>query len=151
MKSMTILISALLLAGCVTSKIETPPGYHELDSPYGVDYKALSADACAITVSTVDNPKDADLYFVAETSRNHVVRSLGYTLKGEQPVKTDSGLAGKEMLFTHEEAGVQRTYLLTVFVTGGVGGKIVRVQAGGESSKLDEDLPKVRKAIATLK
>ena len=151
MKPMTILISALLLAGCVTSKIETPPGYQQLDEPYGVDYKALSADASAITVSTVDNSKDADLDFVAETSRNHVVRSLGYTLKSEQAVKTDGGLAGHEMLFTHEEAGVPRTYLLTVFVIGGMSGRIVRVQAGGENSKFDKDLPKVRKAIATLK
>ena len=151
MKPTTILTAALLLAGCAASKIETPPGYQELDKPYGVDYKAMSSDACAISITTVDNPKDADLDFVADTSRNHVVRSLGYTLKGEQAVQTDSRLAGKEMLFTHEEAGVERTYLLTVFVRGGMGSKIVRVEAGGESTKFDADLPKVRKAIATLK
>ena len=151
MKPMTILISALLLTGCVASKIETPAGYQELDDVYGLDYKALSADASAISVDTVDNPKEAKLDFVAETSRNHVLRSLGYTLKSEQLVETTGGLTGREMLFTHQEAGVQRTYLLTVFVTGGMGGKIIRVQAGGESSTFDPDLPKIRKAISTLK
>ena len=151
MKPMTILISALLLAGCVASKIETPAGYQELDDVYGLDYKALSADASAISVDTIDNPKDAKLDFVAKTSRNHVLRSLGYTLKSEQPTKTTSGLTGREMLFTNEQSGVKRTYLLTVFVRGGMGSKIIRVQAGGESSKFDADLPKIRKAIATLK
>jgi hypothetical protein len=150
MKTIALLLPVVLLTGCVGPKIETPAGYQEVEAPWMADYKALSAEASAIRVDTIDNPKDAKLDFVAETCRNFVARSLGYTLAGDEPVKTAAGLEGREMLFTHEQAGVKQTYLLAVFVRGGMGSKIIRVQAGGEAAAFDKDLPKVREAIQTL-
>jgi len=150
MKTIALMLPLVLLAGCVGPKIETPAGYQEIEPPWGLDYKALSAEQCALTVDTVDNPKDAKLDFVAETCRNFVTRNLGYTLAGDEPVKTASGLEGREMLFAHEQAGVKQTYPLAVFVRGGMHSKIPRVQAGGEAAAFEKDLPKVREAIWSL-
>ena len=151
MKAIAITIGLLLLAGCAGARLETPAGYQELEDVEPLDYKAVSAEGCAISVRSWENPKEAKVDFVAAAGKNHLLRSRGYKLEDEADVTTESGLDGKEMLFSDESAGEQRLYLLTVFVRGGLVGRILIAQAGGKKELFDKDLPKVREAIRTLR
>ena len=152
MKAIAILsIPLLLLAGCAGGRLETPAGYQELADVRPLDYKAVSAEGCAIHVRSCENPKDAKLEFVAAACRNHLTRAKGYRLEEETEVTSKGGLKGQQMLFSHEAAGVQRLYLLTCFARGGVGGRLIFVEAGGEKERFQKDLPAVREAVLTLK
>jgi hypothetical protein len=46
---------------------------------------------------------------------------------------------------------VQRLYLLTCFARGGLGGKLILIEAGGQKQHLEKDLPAVRQAVLTLR
>ena len=135
-----------LLAGCVSLK--TPDGYAERTHTGGYAYKAISTDASVIAVAEYHN-EDKDkgsLAYWAEAARKQLTLSRGYIFEEQGEFKCPQG-RGSWMRFAHKYRGTDYLYLLGIVVDGST---IYALEAGGEKTVFEKDLPNVIKAFGTL-
>ena len=142
----TFVVAAALLSGCIS--LGTPDGYAERDYTGRYDYLAISTDASAIAVRqfTNEDKKKGNLAYWSVAAKKHMTLSRGYEFVEEGIFSSDEG-KGKWMLFSKKYRGVDYLYVLGIVVDSKI---LYALEAGGEKEVFERDLPKVKKAFATL-
>jgi len=142
----TFAVAAALLSGCIS--LGTPDGYAERDYKGRYDYLAISTDASAIAVRefTNEDKKKGNLAYWSDAAKKHMTLSRGYEFVEEGSFSSDEG-KGKWMLFNRKYRGVEYLYVLGIVVDGR---SLYALEAGGEKDVFEKDLPKVKRAFATL-
>jgi hypothetical protein len=141
-----IIVSLAALAACGPSfHHPTPREFVELEDQRLYDYRAVSADGMVLAVREIEHEPKGDLAFWSKAIENHMRKRAGYALLGVRDVKTDSGLAGKQLRFGHDRGQKPHLYYLTVFVTGD---HIYLLEAGGSKEQMTKRDAALATAIA---
>ena len=135
-------IALLMAAGC---QYRLPPGYVEVEPSYHSNFRAVSAEGCALTLRTEDNPKNGDLGFWEKAIQSRLVGVGGYQQVSRQEVMNDK-TPGVEILYDYLRPDAAFNYMLTVFVKGG---RVYVIEAAGTRERMAQDLPNIREAIQT--
>jgi len=149
--------AALIALGCgPTFKVETPPGFVELDehsSPY--EYRATSADGLVVAARELPHEPKGELAFWIKAIQNRMRERGGYALLDTKPVKSADGVAGRELRFGHDEGSDSATakghphlYYLTVFVTDS---KIYLLEIGGTKEQVTSQAAVIDATIAAFR
>ena len=116
---MKLVYLALLTAlGCGATQLNhpTPKGFVELDARRPYHYRAVTADGLVLAARAIDHDPKGEVSFWTTAVANQL-RRAGYALLEERDVQTDSGLAGKQLRFGHDEGQRPHLYYVTLFVT----------------------------------
>lgn len=144
------LIATLLLAtgACASFRMNTPPGFAELDSNDDFDYRATSADGVVVAVRAERNRPEGNLEFWSRAVDERL-RANGYSPDGEpRPVRSADGVPGVQYRYARDHDGRTLRYWVTVFVRGS---KIFIVEAGGDREVFDRAAPAVERAVASIR
>jgi len=133
-------LCALALAAVACGKpfrVETAPGFvevHEENAAY--DYRAVVPDGVAVAVRAVDieegQPKDVVFWERAFALRTRELD--GYALVQTGAARSLDGVAGRELVFGHDEQGKPFVYRVRLFVSGD---KLVVAEAGGAREEME--------------
>lgn len=143
--------AALLLGGCQSFAISTPPDFVERPEPdwSSYSYRALNADAVVLGVREVDENEgrslfedthDVSLTFWKKAVENRLRSSHAYALLGEDPLTVASGHKGTLLRLGREDAGVQYDYWVGLIDAGEY---LYVLEAGGRR----EEFTKVQDAL----
>lgn len=142
----TALALALTTAACSKASLVTPPQFAAVDgSDY--DFRATTAQGIVIAARTEKNKPEANLGFWTRAVDLRMKRD-GYTAYAEKPFKTDAGLEGTQLRYTHKDAGRTMRYWLTVFATES---KVYLVEAGGDEEDFAPAEAEIERAIRSLR
>lgn len=149
---MTVILGcgALLAGGC-QSGMDIPAGFVpvEVYDPHFYQARAISADGVVLALRRgYDNPKNGTLEFWGEAIKNQLTSSEGYKLTKDEPVKSQTGRAGKLLTFSTDRRGTNLTYLLAIFVTEQ---KVVLAEAGGKADAVKGKMDAIKKALLSVK
>jgi hypothetical protein len=140
------IVSLAALAACGPSfHHPTPKEFVELEDQRRYDYRAVSADGMVLAVRELEHEPEGDLAFWSKAIENQMRKRAGYALLSVKDVKTDSGLAGKQMRFGHDRSQKPHLYYLTVFVTDK---HIYLLEAGGSKEQMTQRDQALATAIA---
>jgi hypothetical protein len=129
-----------LLAGC---QYAMPAGYVKVEAGPEYRFRAMSADASAITLRTEGNPENGDLAFWEKAARTRLTDVRGYRLADRK--ETSCGrLKGVQMSFDYEKAGVGYAYVVLLFVDGR---KVHCIEIAGVKDKIAPQLVAIREAV----
>jgi hypothetical protein len=140
MKRLLLLVPLCLLAlACGPSFVAaTPPGFVELeddsDSESLYAYRATSADGLVIAVREIEHEPQGELSFWVRAIENQMRSRGGYALLEQKDVKTLAGLAGKQLIFGHDEQNKPNLYYVTVFSNSDY---IYLLEAGGKKELVE--------------
>lgn len=123
------IVAASFCGGCGPSfTAATPPGFVELDEDSNYDYRATSANGVVLGIREIDHEPKGEVEFWTRAIENRLRHRGGYALLETKDVKNVEGIAGKRMLFGHDENGTPHLYSVTLFVTDD---KLFVLEAGG--------------------
>lgn len=132
----SLLASCLLLlsVGCNGLPIHTPEGFAELGGGDGYTYRATSAEGAVLGVRREDNDPHGNLAFWS-TAVDAELRRRGYTATAASDVKSDSGVAGRELRYRVVRDGRPHVLCTTVYVTDA---HVTIVESGGDEAHFGE-------------
>jgi hypothetical protein len=120
-RTIAILTGAVLLAGtgCSTIQVDLPdPFLVTTATPH--EFKAITAENALFWVEKYQLPARGDnLAFWVTALRQDFVDRRGYTLLEDEPIRTQRGVPGVQMLFEATIEGQAWRYLVAVFVRPG--------------------------------
>src|SRR4051812_5182610 len=136
-----IALALLTAAGCETFRARTPSGFVALEDPQPqYDYRATTHDGVVLGVRAMDNEPRGDEEFWVQAVADRLRRQGGYALLETRPVKTDSGLTGRQLRFGHDEGARPHLYQVTLFVTRR---RIYLLEAGGARPLMEREAARV--------
>lgn len=143
---LVLMVWSLLAVSCVS--VKAPEGYAEQKEPWSYKFKAVSTDACVMTLKKIHNedPRNGTVSYWYRAMKRHLVDARGYELKEEGEFSTARG-PGRWMLFAYKVKGVDYLYLVGVVVKKN---NIYVLESAGETAYLEKDLPALKKAFETL-
>jgi len=130
-----------LMVGCL---YRLPPGYVKVEPPFGVEFRAVSADGSALTLRSEKNPENGDLAFWEKAVKARLVDVRGYRLTTRSEATLGRGTRVVEMAFDYNRDGIDYLYLLTMCIRGD---RVHIFEAAGEKGKIAPDLPVIKQAI----
>jgi len=144
---------ALSLAGCAGFEIEPPADFLDLDEPEWSGYaeRATSADGVVLAVREVADEREGTLAFWSEAIAARLRDDRGYALLEERDVEAESGQAGVQLRFGHDEGDEPYLYWVTIFpVEGGLTAppRLYLIEAGGRKAAFEAVQADVERAIA---
>jgi hypothetical protein len=144
-----VLTWGTLAAGCRPFQAATPAGFVTLadQEPY-YDYRATTADGVVLGVRAIDNEPYGDEGFWTQAISNRMRTLGGYALLETRPVTCQTGAAGKQLRFGHDEGSTPHLYHLTVFVTAK---RIFLLEAGGPKEMVERDAAKLDAFVAQFR
>lgn len=146
-----ITLIALIVLGLTTSciSVQAPSGYASTEYPGRYEFKAVSTDGNAFTLTEVRNQdkKNGTLAYWAEAMKKQLTLSRGYELKEEGEFRCGQG-PGRWQQYAYKFKGTDYLYLVGVVVDGS---SIYVMESAGETERFTNDLPAVKKAFETLK
>jgi len=129
------------LTGCGRPfKIETAPGFIELENQGDFSYRATTPEGVVVAVRVVDDEKRGDLDFWTKALVLQLRDVSGYALLASKDVTSLDGTKGKELRFGHDEDNKPFEYLLTVYLAQG---RLFLIEAGGSKEQMDKARPSV--------
>lgn len=149
MKLASLALLAIVAAACGGPQINhpTPKGFVELEArgPYG--YRAVTADGLVIAARAIEHEPKGEVSFWTKAVANQL-RQSGYALLEERDVQTESGLAGKQLRFGHDEGERPHLYWVTLFVTDA---NIYVLEAGGTKQQIEASAEQIEWAIKNFR
>jgi hypothetical protein len=145
-----LLFALFTTTACGNSfRAESPSGFVKLDDDAhpAYAYRATTADGFVIGVRELQHSNQGDLGFWVNAVKNTLRARNGYALLEERNAKTRSGLAGKSLLFGHDEGQQAHRYLVTVFVTDA---HIFVIEAGGKQDQMQQHADDVQTFISAF-
>jgi hypothetical protein len=139
---MLVAVAVWTFAGC---QYPLPAGFVKVEPPYGLRFKAVSAEGEAVTLRVEPNPENGDLAFWEKAVSGRLVAYRGYKLVQRREVRLSSGTPGLEMAFDYQRDGIDYLYLVTLVVKGH---SVYCIEAAGEKSRLSPQLPAIQNVIA---
>jgi len=134
----------LLLIGCGRPfKVQTAPGFVELEKQqdYDYQYRATTPEGVVFGVKTVDVSDDkSDLDFWTKAVTLQLRDVQGYALLDSTDVTSLDGTKGKTLRFGHDEDGKPFDYWLTLYVAQN---RLFLVEAGGAKAPFERFRPSV--------
>lgn len=131
MKALSSLFVLALLVGCGRPfDIKTGGTFAELpeQSEVGFDYRAVTPEGVAVSVSVKEDRERADLGFWAKAVIMKLRDQDGYALLADDAVKDKHGTPGRRLRFAREEDKKKVDYRVTLFRAQG---RIFVVESGG--------------------
>lgn len=106
-----------LLSACTPFKLQPPPGFVEVQD-YERHTRMKAHDHVGLSVRTFNNVRGGTLAYWAEDMVNKL-GARGYTLQGQQAVKSKNGRVGTRFNFSYTPPGTteQKFYVAVLFVT----------------------------------
>jgi hypothetical protein len=134
-------LALLAAAGCETFRAQTPAGFVALEDPKRrYDYRATTHDGVVLGVRAMANEPRGDEGFWAQAVTERLRQQGGYALLETRPVKTDSGLTGRQLRFGHDQGARPHLYQVTLFVTRK---RIYLLEAGGARPLMEREAARV--------
>ena len=133
---------SLMTAACGTGfHMATPPGFVELpDQEPDYSFRATNPDGVVIALRKIEHEPKADMGFWVKAITNELRERGGYALLATKDVKNRQGLAGKRMIFGHDEDGAEYRYEIVLFVTDDY---LYLIEFGGPASEMDKQGPRL--------
>jgi hypothetical protein len=145
-----VAITALCAVGCAKGyAVETAPGFVKMagdQQPY--DWRAVAPEGVAVAVRVVKLDEAADLPFWTQTVSLRMREMDGYSLLSTSDVRSRDGVAGKELVFGHDEAGKPFLYRVRIFLAGN---HLYVAEAGGAKEQMERYANSVNWMFASLK
>ncbi|MBL8612415.1 MAG: serine/threonine protein kinase [Myxococcales bacterium] len=124
-----------LLAGCGRPfKIQTAPGFIELENQAEYAYRATTPEGVVVAVRVVDDESRGDIDFWTKALVLQLRDVSGYALLSTKEVTSLDGTKGKELRFGHDEDNKPFVYVLSVYLAQG---RLFLVEAGGSKEQMD--------------
>jgi len=144
-----VYLALLTVIGCGTTRLNhpTPKGFVELDARRPYHYRAVTADGLVIAARVIDHKPKGEVSFWTTAIANQL-RQAGYALLEEREVQTESGLAGKQLRFGHDEGQRPHLYYVTLFVTAS---SIYVLEAGGTRQQVEASADQIAWAIKNFR
>jgi len=140
MRSANLLLITIALAlfgvacGSRNMDAKPAPGFVELKDDPVYDFRAVAPEGVAVAARLVklEEPQDVGFWERAVALR---MRELeGYALVDTRDVKSLDGVAGRELIFGHDEQGKPYVYRVRLFAHKT---KLLVVEAGGAKEQMD--------------
>ncbi len=142
-----LLLALLLLAPVSCRTIQSPTGYLPLEPHGELVYHAVAPNGNRIEIREHENREEGTVDYWARAVRRELVEGRGYSVQGEREIRSRDEAPGREILFSAEHQ--LREYLYLVAITADAG-RVQIVEAGGERTALEPDLPAIRAMVDTL-
>jgi hypothetical protein len=141
-------IAALLLTACTgAARLSAPAGFAEMEDGKPYSYRAQSAHGIVVAVRAEKNSPRANVDFWADAIDLRM-RRQGYVADSAKPVRSSSGLAGKQIRYSREDERRTYRYWLTVFTTDD---KVFVVEAAGDKDAFDPQVKTVEDTVLSLR
>jgi len=110
-------LGLLALGACTPFKLQPPPGFVEVQDHYRHS-RMKAHDHVGLSVRTFNNVRGGTQAYWAEDLVNKL-GARGYTLQGQQAVKSKNGRSGTRFDFSYTPPGTkeQKFYIAVLFVT----------------------------------
>ena len=144
-----LLVLAVASAGCAKSfDVKTAPGFVEVkEDGSAYDYRAVAPDGVAVAVRSVKVDDKTDLAFWESAVMLRMREMDGYAKVSATDVKSADGVAGREIVFGHDEAGKPYLYRVRFFIRKT---KLVMAEAGGSAENMEHWKGGVESMLASV-
>ncbi len=135
----------LTLAGCSTIQVDLPEQFL-VTATSAYEFKATTADNAIFWVQKYQLPeRGTSLDFWVTALKKDFIDNRGYTLLEQEPIETNAGAKGVQMLYEATTQGQTYRYLVAVFIRPGPVACIARFTA--EKTEFGKHVDAVKKAI----
>jgi hypothetical protein len=140
---------ALSLSGCGRPfKIDTAPGFVELENQGEYAYRATTPEGVVVAVRVIDDEDRADVDFWSKAMLLQLRDVSGYALLDQKDVVSRDGTKGKQMHFGHDEDKKPYEYYVEIYAAQG---RLFVVEAGATKELMDRARPSVEWTMKTVK
>jgi hypothetical protein len=139
----------LSLAACGRPfKVETAPGFVELENQTDYAYRSTTPEGVVFGIRVVEDEKRGDLGFWTRALTLQMHDVSGYALLGTEDVKALDGTPGKLLKFGHDEDNKPYSYWLAIYMAQD---RLFLVEAGGTKEQTDRLRPQVEWMLKSVK
>jgi hypothetical protein len=139
----------LSLSGCGRPfKVETAPGFIELENQGEYAYRATTPEGVVVAVRVIDDEDRADVDFWAKAVTLQLRDVSGYALLDQKDVVSLDGSKGKQLHFGHDEDKKPYEYLVQIYAAQG---RLFFVEAGGAKEHMDRSRASVEWTMKSVK
>ncbi|MBI2897350.1 MAG: hypothetical protein HYY06_27580 [Deltaproteobacteria bacterium] len=138
---------------CASFHLRTATGFVELEDQDDYDLRATSAEGVVVSVRKMPNRPRGSLAFWTGAVDERLQRE-GYAPVSLRAVRTESGLAGRQIRYERVRSGVTYHYWVTVFVTEGgflSRSRVFLVEAGGDQFTFPQAERDVERTIRSFR
>jgi hypothetical protein len=137
------------LAGCGRAvQAKAAPGFVELKDDPLYDFRAVAPDGVAVAARVVKLEDAQDVSFWERAVALRMREMEGYALVESKDVKTLDGVAGRELVFGHDEQGKPFIYRIRLFAKEK---KLLVLEAGGTAEQMQRFASSVDWQLAQFK
>jgi hypothetical protein len=129
-------------------KVDTAPGFIELENQGEYAYRATTPEGVVVAVRVIDDEDRADVDFWAKAMLLQLRDVSGYALLDQKDVTSRDGTKGKEMHFGHDEDKKPYEYYVQIYAAQG---RLFVVEAGATKDQMDRARASVEWTMKSVK
>jgi hypothetical protein len=129
-------------------KVETAPGFVELENQAEYAYRSTTPEGMVFAIRVIDDEKRGDLGFWTRALTLQMRDVSGYALLETSDVKSRDGTAGKLLKFGHDEDNKPYSYWLAIYMAQD---RLFLVEAGGTKEQADRMRPQIDWMLKSVK